>query len=117
MSTVYLETSYLSACVTDRADAASIYRRQSSMEWWRLFRSPYELVSSAEVVSELSDPAFPQRDRALALINGIDLLDIDAEVIGVALVFVRDQVMPGPVAGDAIHVAAAAVHGVDFMLS
>ena len=25
--------------------------------------------------------------------------------------------MPGPVAGDAIHVAAAAVHGVEYMLS
>jgi hypothetical protein len=27
---VYLETSFISACVTDRADPASIYRRDTS---------------------------------------------------------------------------------------
>ena len=29
---VYLETSFLSACVTDRTDPASVYRRDMSRE-------------------------------------------------------------------------------------
>jgi len=36
MGRVYLETSFASACVTDRTDPASLYRRQASREWWSL---------------------------------------------------------------------------------
>ena len=36
MARVYLETSFVSACVTDRKDAGSVYRREKSLEWWAL---------------------------------------------------------------------------------
>src|SRR5207237_1004395 len=36
MARVYLETSFVSACVTDRKDTGSVYRREKSLEWWGL---------------------------------------------------------------------------------
>ena len=36
MARVYLETSFVSACVTSRKDLASRYRRETSLEWWRV---------------------------------------------------------------------------------
>jgi hypothetical protein len=65
----------------------------------------------------LSDPGFPQRQQALDMLRGIPLLEISDEVLGLAEVLVREKVMPGPVAGDALHVAVATWHEVDFILT
>lgn len=117
MASVYLETSFVSACVTDRTDAASVYRRQTSLEWWNTQSGRHEVFVSAEVTAELSDPAFRRRDEAIAFIRGVSELALNEETAGLAVLFVREMVMPGPVAGDAIHVAACCAHGIEYMLS
>ena len=71
---------------------------------------------SAEVIAELSHPQFPDADAALDLIRGVPLVRITDEVIGLAEVLVREKAMPGPARGDALHVAAAAVHGLDYLV-
>jgi len=114
---VYLETSYVSATVTDRTDTASAYRRQVSIDWWQKQRAKHELFISEEVLLELSHPNFRQRADASEWIIGIPLLPIDESVRGLARILVREKVMPGPLAGDAIHVAVATVHGIDYMLT
>lgn len=47
----------------------------------------------------------------------VPLIDIDEEVRGLASIFVAERVMPAPIAGDAIHVAAACVHEIEYVLS
>ncbi len=49
---VYLETSFVSACVSDRTDAKSVYRRETSLEWWNTQARRYDLFVSAEVLWE-----------------------------------------------------------------
>ena len=117
MPRVYLETSFVSACVTSRQDLASRYRNEESLEWWRAQSRRHALFVSAEVVRELSAPTYPARDRALEFIAGIPLLALDEEVQGLARIPIREKVMPGPVAGDAIHVAVACWHEVAYLLS
>ncbi|MFQ5501091.1 MAG: hypothetical protein ACE5EQ_02195 [Phycisphaerae bacterium] len=117
MERVYLETSYVSATVTDRSDTASAYRRQLSTLWWREQRANFTLFITEEVLAELSHPDFRQRDDAIELIREIPLLPIDEDVRGLARILVREKVMPGPIAGDAIHVAAASVHRMEYMLT
>jgi hypothetical protein len=51
------------------------------------------------------------------LIAEVPALDINDDAVGVAEIFVHEKVMPGPVAGDAIHIAVATVHGMDYVLS
>lgn len=117
MSAVYLDASFVSACVTDRTDARSVARREISREWWDTQRSRHTLVISQEVVRELSDPGFGRSAAAIELVSALPLLEIDEEVAGVAEVFVRERLMPAPAVGDAIHVAVCAVHDTNYLLS
>lgn len=61
----YLETSFGSAWVTTRTDAASVYRQAASLEWWDSQARRHELFVSDEVIVELSDPAYPGSVAAL----------------------------------------------------
>ncbi len=117
MARVYLETSFFSACVSTRTSARSVYWRELSNEWWTIEAPGHELVISGEVIAELSDDGFPQRDKALNMVQGLPLLEISEEVLGLAEVLVKEKVMPRPVAGDALHLAVACWHAVDYVLT
>ncbi len=118
MASVYLETSFFSACVSARTGAKSLGWRETSNEWWQTQAARHELYVSDEVVAELSDPSFAQGPAALAMLRGLRLLELNAEVRGLAEILVREKVMPRPaLSGDALHVAAATVHGMDFLLT
>lgn len=117
MADVYLETSFVSACVTDRTDPASVYRREASLEWWASQSRRHALFVSAEVIAELSRPGFRRSPDALKFVRDVPLLDLDTEVYGLATILVEEKVMPGPVGGDAVHVAVASVAGMDYLVT
>jgi hypothetical protein len=74
VATVYLETSFISACVTTRSDPGSLYRKQVSVEWWRAQAPLHDLLISQEVIAELSNNRYPHRHAALAFVSRIPLL-------------------------------------------
>ena len=118
MARIYLETSFVSACVTNRSDVASVYRREVSKQWWQEQSAHHEVVVSEEVIRELSDPEFKCREAALVLITPISVLRVNDDVRGLAKLLVAEKVMPGPAAaGDALHVAFATVDRVDYLVS
>jgi predicted nucleic acid-binding protein len=115
---VYIETSFFSACVSTKTSEKSIGWRASSNEWWETQRHYHELFISGEVIAELSDPEFIHSERALNKLEGLTVLDITAEVEQFAELLVKEKVMPGPsLSGDAVHVATATLHRVDYILS
>lgn len=78
----------------------------------------HELLISAEVLRELSDPRFSDSADALAWVSGVPLLALTEDVLGLAALLVRERVLPAPVlGGDAVHVAVATVHAIPFVLS
>ncbi len=117
MARVYLETSFFSACATTRTDVDSQSWRGRSLSWLKTQAPKHELFISAEVVAELSAPSYPNRDAALGFTVGIELLPIHEEVLALGQMLVDQRVMPGPLKGDAIHVAVAAYHAVEYLLS
>lgn len=118
MARVYVETSFFSACVTTRRSPRSVYTRDVSLEWWETQRQRHQLFVSTEVVLELSDAAFPGSKQALALLQGLSLLELSAEVEGLAALLVHEKLIPGPpLAGDALHLAAAIWHKMDYVIS
>jgi hypothetical protein len=118
MARVYLETSFFSACVTTRTSAKSVAWRQASNEWWETQAGKHMLYISEEVVAELADPGFSQSPAALDMLRGLRILELSPEVRGLAEILVREKVMPTPgVSGDAVHIAAAAVHRMDYVLT
>jgi|SRR5882672_4728399 len=117
MASVYLETSFVSAHVSNRSDTASVYRRDVSQDWWLNQSNRHKLYVSDEVLVELSDRRFPHRDAALDLIKDLPILTTTPEVAGLASILVQQRVMPGPLRGDAFHVATAALAGIEYILS
>ena len=118
MATIYLETSFFSACVTSRSDPASVTRRQESRTWWTMQRKRHDLFISAEVLAELSSPTYPNRALALRMTVGLKLLAVDSPSVALAQALVNEKVMPGPAgSGDAIHVAVATIHKMKHILS
>jgi hypothetical protein len=91
VATVYLDSSFISACVTDRTDPKSVARRDTSIEWWDTQRPRHDPVISQEVLQELSIEGFTRRTEALALVSDVPLLEIEDEVTGVAEVFVKGR--------------------------
>jgi hypothetical protein len=115
---VYLETSFFSACVSTRMDPKTSGWRVTSNEWWETEAKRHELFISAEVVRELAAPSFPNRSKAMEMIRQTSVLALSDDVIDFAEILVNEKVMPGPATeGDALHVAAATIHGMEYVLT
>jgi hypothetical protein len=117
MPRVYIETSFVSACVTTRTSLRSAYERETSLLWWSKERERHEVFVSDEVLNELSRPAYPRREEALRFIREVPVLTTNDDMVAFAQVLVSRMVMPTRVAGDALHVATAVVAGMDFVLT
>jgi len=112
-----LETSFVSACVTDRKDAGSVYRREKSLDWWAFQAQRYEICISNEVIAELSEAGYRQRQEALRFIQALPIVNVTPEALEVARILIKERVMPGPLKGDSVHVAICAKLGIEYLLS
>jgi hypothetical protein len=120
MASVYLETSFFSECVTIRTGAIDLGRRATSLDWWHKYAHSFQIFISPEVLAELSSPDFPEpvREPALNMLAGLRALELNEDVAVFAEHLVRERVMPAPARqGDAIHLAAAAIHRMDYLLT
>lgn len=116
--TIYVETtipSYLTA--RPSRDLIIAAHQSVTRTWWESQRTEFELFVSLNVLTEAGagDPgAAEERLNALA---GIPLLEVTEEAIRLADRFVHDVPMPPKAAIDALHVAIASVHGMDYLLT
>jgi len=116
-ASAYIETSVPSAFVTTRTDPASLHRREVTREWWREQLGRYEVWISDAVILELEQGNWPGQQEAIALVEPLQRLPVDADVVGVAERYVTERLVPAELGGDAVHLAAACVHEVDFLLT
>ena len=92
-------------------------RRGWTRQWWQTAVARYELATSDAVVDELQNGDYPSREQALALIQGITLLEISPEVAEIVDAYFQHRLMPTDPAGDALHLALASFHKCDFLLT
>jgi predicted nucleic acid-binding protein len=114
---VYLETSVISylAALPSR-DVVALAHQQLTQTWWAR-RDRFELLISQAVWTEAAagDPAAAA--RRLALVAGLRMLDVTEPALELAEGLVRGGALPPGALIDAIHLATAAVHGIDFLLT
>lgn len=118
MATVYIETSIVShAAARPSSDSNIATLQMQARDWWRVERPRFDLVTSQLVINEASvgDPA-AAADR-LKLLAGVPLIPITDEVRQIAAALVSASLMPAKAAADALHVAAAAFAGVEYLLT
>jgi hypothetical protein len=115
--TVYVETtipSYLTAWPS--RDLVRAAHQQITREWWAQ-RTGFDLFTSRLVVQECqAGDAQAAADR-LAALAGIPLLEQETEAAELADALLRDVPLPQKAASDALHIATAAVHGMQYLLT
>ncbi|MEW6356247.1 MAG: type II toxin-antitoxin system VapC family toxin [Planctomycetota bacterium] len=115
---LYLETT-IPSYLTSRPsrDLVVAGRQQITRDWWTRRRSRFKLFVSQVVLDEATEgDADAARDR-LALIKTMPLLAVTDEVISLTETILRAKVLPKKAARDAAHIATAAVHGMNFLLT
>lgn len=86
-------------------------------QWWSEQRSRYDVVISDSVLAELEDGDWPGQEEAITLVAGIPKLATDEEILNVMRTYIEEWLVPDALGGDALHLAIACSHGVDFLLT
>jgi hypothetical protein len=115
---VYLETSvvsYLTARPT--RDVVMAAHGAETRKWWTERRHSFRLIASEIVLREASagDPVMVRRRLEALRETSVIELDQTAETLGAALV--RNLILPPNAADDALHIAIAATHRLDYLLT
>lgn len=106
--------SYLTA--RPSRDIVRLARQELTRQWW-VTRGEYDLVISALVVEEVSRGDQAAADLRLAALDGVPELEITRDVLELADRLTSEHALPAKAQVDAMHVAVAAVHGVEFLVT
>ena len=115
---VYIETSLVSYLTARPSrDLLVAAHQQLTVAWWDEHRTRYELFTSQVVLAEAraGDPDAAQ--RRLAVLERLPLLDVADTAIALAARLVTEQALPAQAAQDALHLAIACVHGMEYLLT
>lgn len=115
---IYVETtifSYLTSRPSRNLVAAAW--QQVTSDWWANQRDKFELYISQLVVAEAERGDPEAAARRLKQLQKIPELSITEEAISFADTLVGKGAIPLKAADDAIHIAVAAIHGVDYLLT
>jgi len=115
---VYIETSIVSYLTAyPSRDLVIAAHQQISRDWWQSVPGRFELYVSQFVLDEISkgDPGVAR--KRLDLVKAVPLLEIREEVWRLAADMVASRIIPRKAGTDAAHIALAAVHGMDFLVT
>ena len=114
----YIETSMVSY-VTARPsrDLVAAAHQQISLDWWEHRRADFELCTSQLVVDEAQrgDPEMVR--RRLGILKGIPLLEVTDAAQELAVSIVQGGLLHQAAFPDALHIAIATTHQVDYLLT
>ena len=116
--TLYLETTipgYLTSWPS--RDLIIAGHQQITREWWTKRRSAFNIYISQFVLDEAKAGDSDAARERLKAIKGFPLLDITQEVETLTTRIVDSGVIPPKAATDAAHLAVAAVHGMEFLMT
>ncbi|QSV54897.1 MAG: type II toxin-antitoxin system VapC family toxin [Dolichospermum sp. UKL201] len=116
--TVYIETSvisYLTARFTKNLIIAA--NMETTRDWWENRRHDFNLYISQAVLDEVAAGNIEIANKRLELLENFELLSINETVINLAEQFINKSNLPSKAATDAIHIALATIHGIDYLLT
>ena len=118
MKTVYVETSVISYLASAPSrDLRVAAWQQITAQWWEQEKSRYELFASELVLAEAAAGDQNAAQRRLDKLVGIPNLKVSDEAKVLAARLISDGGMPARAEADALHVAIANVHAIDYLLT
>lgn len=116
-SSIYVETSIVSYLTArPNRDLVRAAHQEVTREWWTT-RARFELYVSQLVLDEAGAGDPGAAALRLDVLRDLPLLDFTDEVTALGKTLVRGAALPQKAAADALHIAFAAVHGMDYLLS
>lgn len=116
--TVYIETSIISyLAARPSRDLIVAARQQLTHTWWRERRPAFDLYVSQVVLDEVLAGDPEAAERRAGLLAGLPVLDITPEVAELAAALIERVPLPRRAGADAVHIAVAAHHGIDFLVT
>ena len=115
---VYLETT-IPSFLTSRPSLDVIVKGKQAVtrDWWNTQRGRFDLVISQFVLDEASSGDPKAAQKRLEVLAGIDLLEIDGEVLRITEQIMNKGVIPSKATTDAAHIAVASRHHVEYLLT
>jgi hypothetical protein len=116
--TVYIETSVVSYLTArPSANLLAAANQKMTTDWWEDRRARFNLSISKLVLEEAGKGHPEAAARRLAALDGIAVLEITDNAVKLSKVLLSQGALPAKALDDSIHVAVAAVHGIDFLLT
>jgi predicted nucleic acid-binding protein len=110
---LYLETSVIGAYL----DNGEPFRRDLTIRWWEHEMPEYRAVISTLVVRELERVPEPHRTGYLKLAHGLEQVEVTEEAAILAEGYVARGIFHRKYLADALHVALASVHKIDYLVT
>jgi len=93
-----------------------VSRQASTREWWDGGCSGLDLFTSLETLDETAKGDEEMATARQGLLAAVRLLPVTDEVSALASTLVASGLVPAKAASDAMHIAVASVHGIDYLV-
>lgn len=115
---VYLETTIVSYLTSKPSrDVIIAAHQQITQEWWETRREAFDLFVSELVIREAGAGDEVAAQKRLSALEEIPLLELNEEALNLARDFVEKGLIPETAREDALHIALATVHGMDYLIT
>ncbi|MEB3216335.1 MAG: type II toxin-antitoxin system VapC family toxin [Nostocales cyanobacterium 94392] len=116
--TVYIETSIIGYLTARSSNNLILMANvEATREWWDVRRNQFTLYISQVVLDEVGRGDAKIASRRLELLRDFPLLGVSEAVQNLATDFLNKSNLPPKAADDALHIAAATVYGLDYLLT
>ncbi|MEH1847648.1 MAG: type II toxin-antitoxin system VapC family toxin [Nostoc sp.] len=90
---------------------------EATREWWDTRRDQFMLYISQVVLDEVARGDTEIATKRLEIVRDFPLLEVSEAVQNLAAQFIAKSSLPPKAADDALHIAAATVYGLDYLLT
>jgi predicted nucleic acid-binding protein len=117
-SKAYLETSIIGYLASEPSpDPAIAANQQVTQQWWQARAAEYDFYVSQPVIQEAKGDDEDAAMRHMALLVDLPSLELNRAALDLARALAEGLPIPGEAVEDALHVALATVHGMEYLLT
>lgn len=118
MKSAYIETSIVSYLTARPSrDLRAAAWQQTTTQWWEQERPRHELFTSELVLAEAQSGDADAAGRRVAVLNSLPLLAVTGDAKELARRLIAEGGVPAHAGADALHIAIASVHEMDYLLT
>lgn len=118
VKSVYIETSIISYLTARPSrDLIAAAHQQVTSVWWDEHRRRFEVFVSPLVAEESKRGDRDAAQRRVQALTGLPVLEIVDEAYDLAAALIAEGALPPTAQDDATHIALAAVHKMDYLLT